>query len=268
MEYLYLAKRKGWDCVEFVTGDRLFDRHEPIWEEAISQNLIGRLFISTEAATPELFEDIRGHKFENFDRLLSGVTRFKQKYQSPLEINFGVTCMKANLKDLPNIIPLAAGFGVSTIYMRHLDTVQFAISRKSNKLCIPEQHLNSIDRKEVLAVFEKVIHLGKKYKIEVALPERFPEITSKIGHLVAKAEKKIRIRCYEPFKWVQVWFSGDIFPCCYTDHAYSLGSINNLDFYSIWNNLKYKRLIDGLRPGGDPIDACKRCNVLGLPDRI
>lgn len=257
--YLYFAKKRGWDNVHFFTNGTSSDK--ALFEEIISQKLLGRLFVSVEAASPDLYESIRRQPLANFRAFLSTVRTYKDSYKSGMELFFNVVCMKANLQELPAVMELAAEFGVGKVLLVHLSPVVYLQDVK-DKLCVPEQHLDSTDRKEVLKVFEKVIATAEAKGIGLGLPEPFPELTGQVVQESGFLHDEKPYRCGEPYRWVQIGQGGDVYPCCQMGKAESMGNLANLDFYSIWNNLKYGRLIDGLAPDGTCRDYCARCNML------
>lgn len=260
INYLYLAKRNGWDNVGFVTNGT--SRDKGLFEEIVSERLLGNLRVSTEAASPELYEKIRGSSFKRFQEFMTMIRDYKQTWGSDLKVTLCVTCMKENLHELPDIVRMAADMEVNNILMAHLNPMSHRTDTPE-KLCRSEQHLDSLDRAEVLSVFEKVFTARDSTGIDIALPEAFPEIS---GSSPASSKDDDtppnEYRCTEPLIRVQVGYAGDIYPCCQMGQRYSVGNINNLDMHSLWRNLKYKRLLDGLRINGDPIDACRNCNVL------
>jgi len=260
LDYLYLAKRLGWNDVCFYTNAT--SRNEELVEEIIVQNLLGMLGISVEAADPKLYQHIRHNKYENFERFLSNVVRLRAKYSSPMRLAFAVTCMKENLEDLPNIVKLAGEANADEIIFVHIDPQFESQSHKrQGKLCVPEQHIRNLGREKVLRVFQEVLDMARGHDLGVALPEPYPEITGYdlSSHNVVDGEK---FRCTLPFRYVQVDFDGDVFPCCRHKRRDYFGNIMKLDFASIHGNLKYKQLIDSLREGATPLDMCRGCGCL------
>jgi radical SAM protein with 4Fe4S-binding SPASM domain len=229
----------------------------------VAERLIDKVAVSTEAADPALYESIRRTPFDGFLRLLRGLVSLRDEYGSPLDITLAVTCMRENLRDLPNIVSLAAAHGVRRVEMQHLNAVRFAEGEAADKLCVPEQHLREAPREEVLSVLRRVKEEAARGGIRLVLPEGYPEL-SDVTCPPGLTPPPSPLRCMVPYDWVNVWFNGEVFPCCAIGHQYSLGSVDKLDFFSIWNNLKYRRLLDGLRPGGEPIEPCRRCSLLSV----
>lgn len=256
LDYLYFAKLSGWNQVQMFTNAT--NPNEHLLEEIIAQQLLSLLFVSVEGATPELYESIRKNPFERFQSFLKLVSRLKEKFNSPMEMAFNVVCMRKNLAELPAIIEMAARFGASRVQMVHINPIGYLRGEENDKLCIPEQHLDSMDRKQVLYTFERVFTIAERHNIVVHAPESFPEITGPQPQMISSTD----LKCSFPLQWVHVGFHGDIFPCCQMGERLPMGNIHKLDFFSIWNNLKYKTLIDGLRPGGSPADVCADCNIL------
>lgn len=272
LDYLYLAKKTGWDKVQFITNGTC--RDEALLDEIVAQRLLDQLVVSIEGADPKLYERIRRTKFAVFDRFIRTVTRLREYYESPMQFVFSVTCMKDNLDDLINIMKLAAEIKVNRVYMVHIQPYPAGDS-VDGKLCVPEQSLDNVERKKVLATFREIIDYAQDQGILLVLPEACPELTgsdrivlqpSSYDKLGTDQERRGEIAkeftCPEPFRWVQVDQSGNVYPCCRVNKLYSLGNINNLDFYSIYHNLKYEKLRRSLRHRSEPLDICKGCGVL------
>lgn len=255
LNYLYLARRKGWHNVEMFTNATSTDM--VLVEEIVCQMLLKRIFVSLEAASPDLYERIRKSDHKRFMDFMNGLSGFIAHYRSDMHICFNVVCMKTNLHELPKIVRLAQRFDVSIVHFVHLNTITTRTARE--KLCNMDEHLDSLDRAEVCRVFEEVVQLADEAGIEYQLPEDFPEIT---GAKPMALREQSEFLCREPQRWVRVSLDGGIHPCCQSGTSPPMGNINNLDFYSIWNNLKYKRLLDGIRPGGEPDEICSQCNML------
>jgi len=269
LDYLYFAKLSGWNNVHFITNAT--NPNEHLFEEIISQKLLAELFMSVEAVSPELYEFIRKTPFDKFRTFVKMVSFLRKRYNSPTTLIFNVVCMKANLHELPGIVHMAGEYGIHLVQMVHLHTTGWG-NKEEGKLCVPEQHLDSMDRSQVLKTFEKVFSIAEHYKIIVNPPEFYPEISTRPSNIAYDDSKTYAdgeivdkgddYKCQYPLTWVQVGFWGDIFPCCQMGKNWPMGNINKLDFASIWNNLRYKRLLDGLRPDGEPVEICARCNVL------
>jgi MoaA/NifB/PqqE/SkfB family radical SAM enzyme len=258
LEYFYAAKRAGWDRVEFTTSDSQFDKHAAVWEELIVERLTSKVSISIESTDRATYESIRGVPYESFRKLVAGIAALRQKHSSPLRTELAVTCFKDNIREVPKLVQLASDVGVDWVETHYLSTVLFV--EEADKLCVPEQSISHVDRKEILDIFAHAIALAREKGIRLSLPEPFPELEGSQGCF--PDDNAPGYRCALPFQWVHVWFDGQVFPCCSMAHEFPLGSVDKLDFHSIWNNLRYKRVIEGLAPGGDPIDACKRCSKL------
>ncbi|MFH1113256.1 MAG: radical SAM protein [Pseudomonadota bacterium] len=258
-DYLYLAKRAGWNDVRFFTNATRIN--DALFEEIIVQKLIGSIGISIEAVNPELYENIRKSSHEKFLGFLKSLTRLRDLYSSPMKLAFAVTCMRENLHDLENIARLAVHYGIDEIVMVHIDPFYGADSNVKGKLCVPEQHLRTLDRSAVLEIFERVVRIAEDHGISLVLPEPYPEITNDdmSRHNVIEGQGYL---CTVPFRYVQVDFDGEVFPCCRHKRQEYFGNINKLDFPSIYENLKYDRLLRSLKVGSKPIDMCRGCGCL------
>lgn len=272
LDYLYLAKKTGWEKVQLITNGTC--RDETLLDEIVAQKLLHQLIVSIEGADPKLYEYVRRTKFSVFDSFIRKIAKLREDYRSPMLFVFSVTCMKHNLADLPNIIDLAAEVNVNRVYMVHIHPFPAGDS-VPGKLCVPEQNLDNVDRRKVLESFEKVLDRARAHGILLMLPEPFPELTGN-NHVIFTPSSTLdpstdtglrdavaeEYKCPEPFRWVQIDFAGNVYPCCRAKKLYSFGNINNLDFHSIYQNLKYEKLRRSLRYGGKPLDICEGCGVL------
>jgi len=262
LQYLYVAKRSGWHNVQFFTNGTTTNRH--LLESIVAHRLVSRMIVSVEAASPELYEDIRrGASHSSFLSFLKMVSDLKAFYKSPLELFFNVCCMKVNLSELPDIIRMARDFGIMAVFMVHINPIEIQLEGHG-KLLSDDQHLDTVDRDTVVSAFQEVVNLARANDIIVTLPEEFPEISvSQVmrGPPIWDPPAKPS-RCNEPFRWVQVRKSGNIYPCCQMGGRYSMGNLNDLDFLSIWNNLLYRQLTEGLIPDRMPLEVCRECNVI------
>jgi len=272
LDYLYLAKRSGWDKVQFVTNGT--NKDEAFLDEIIAQRLVYQMIVSIEAADPKLYEHIRGARFTRFSRFVRDAARVRELYESSMILSFSVTCMKENLEELHNIVKLAADMKIDRIYMVHIQPYT-AGEVVRGKLCVPTQRLDSVDRKSLLHVFHDVIDCALSNNILLMLPEPFPEITGDNSVMVTPPSRTgevdsgrrvqfgAKYKCVEPFRWVQLDYMGNVYPCCrIKKDLYCCGNINNLDFYSICHNLKYEKLRQSLQHGGEPLECCGGCGVL------
>lgn len=259
VKYFYIINKKGWSNVSFVTNAKRYDAF--LWEEIISKRLLSKLTISLEAATPKLYEAIRGNKFKNFFFFITEINKLIRKYKSPLKVFFSVVSFKTNLNEFPDIIRLASDLNIDQVTFVHLNAIDFKDNNPSNKLCTPDQHLDKAERKKVIKTFGKAIALAEKNNIKINLPEQYREIAPAKKHSNRREKNFKNLLCEAPLNWVQVSLSGDIFPCCQMGKKYLVGNLNRRDFHGIWNNVYYKRLLDGLQPDGKPLNVCKKCNV-------
>jgi len=59
---------------------------------------------------------------------------------------------------------------------------------------------------------------------------------------------------------VLTW-DGKVVPCCFDkDAQHVLGSLENSDFNSIWNDKKYKSFRQAVLTGRNQIDICQNCS--------
>lgn len=60
-----------------------------------------------------------------------------------------------------------------------------------------------------------------------------------------------RVRCLNPFRWLEVNDDGRVTPCCSPWFKGHLGSIRDKSLAEIWNGPAYRKLREAMYPGGD-----------------
>jgi MoaA/NifB/PqqE/SkfB family radical SAM enzyme len=60
-----------------------------------------------------------------------------------------------------------------------------------------------------------------------------------------------RVRCLNPFRWLEVGDAGEVTPCCSPWFKGNLGNINEQSMQEIWNGERYRALRAAMYEGGD-----------------
>jgi MoaA/NifB/PqqE/SkfB family radical SAM enzyme len=257
---------RGWTRFNFVTNGTA--RDDTVFRYLLANGLLTDLFVSAEAASPDLYRSIRGASFDRFAAFTRHLAALRDEYGASTPLAFNVTCMRENLAEMPALVDLAADLGLNAVSYVPLFTYEECMGEPpadfpEGKLCVDGQRLSDVPREEVLAVFARVMERGRARGVEVRLPEPFPELTGAAAVAQAGAAA---FRCFSAFEWVTVRGDGEIFPCCLAGATLpSLGSLNTSSFEEIWNGPGYVSLLAGLAPGGRPPARCVSCPAfLGL----
>ncbi len=278
IDYLRYANSQGWKKTEIVTNGTRLD--ETLWDEIVVKKLLTRVIISIESAEKDNFEYIRGFSFDKFCQFLSMMKRLRQKHSSDMWLTFNVTSMRRNLQDLPGIIKFARENNVQEVVFVHLNSLTWYEGKEDDKLCVPDQNLDTLPREETVQVFLEVCAVADRLGIRVEYPERYPQVEALRKLLDAQEPSSSRYRpgldervsrrdprqktsrCHLAYEWIQVRADGAVCPCCQMGGAHPIGNLNQRDFYSIWNGARAKELLDGLERGGKPAEVCRNCNIL------
>ncbi len=263
---LQAAVARGWTRFSFVTNGTA--RDDTIFRYLLSNNLLADLFISVEAASPALYRDIRSVDFDRFTASVRHLAGLKKTYGATGTLFFNVTCMRANLAEMADLVDLAADLGLDAVSYVPMYTYEEAMGEMpadfpTDKLCVPGQRLSDIPRDQVLQAFARVLARSKERGVRVLLPEAFPELS---GRPRFASTPPAAFRCFSAFEWVAVRADGEIFPCCLHGAALpSMGNVLEKPFAEIWNGPGYTRLLSGLAPGGRPHGRCLTCpTFLGM----
>lgn len=258
--YLRVAKQRGWNQVEFVTNGTNGKRE--LWETIFGEDLARRVIVSMESADPEGFEHVRGFPWARFSKHVATIADCIAKHGRRAELVFNAVCMKSNRHGLPDIVDFAAQHGAK-LYMVHLNPSNTFY----NPLGRPENHLDCVPRDEILPIFREVKRRAAALGVPLWLPEAFPELDEHAPAIpaeisaAAQALRRNELLCTQPFRWVEVGDNGNVYPCCQMAKRFPVGNLNTHTFEEIWNGPGYRRLLDGLKPGGTPIDVCAQCNM-------
>lgn len=184
--------------------------------EEISKKLIrsrlDNLFISFDAAEPELFEKIReGSEFKAVVNNIKILNRLKREHRSQNpKLSFVVTAMRENMGEISEIIGLAHQLGVGQVTLNPLKV-------RGGGLAVERQSLTNFPEstRDMLTVAESRAN-------ELGITFFCPDY------------RRHRNTCYLPWNTLYVSMDGTI-PACYSYHAV-LGNIFRDGVKEIWNN--------------------------------
>ena len=257
LDYLRNARALGWRNVGFVSNAT--NGRRELWEAIFGEDLVRRLVISLESARPEEFEQIRGFPWARFSRNLSTISESIRQHGNRVELTLNAVSMKSNLEGLPDLVDLAAHHGARLTFV-HLNPSNLF----NNPLGTPDNHMDQAPRDEVIRVFQEVARRAAALGVTLTLPEQFPELVATPDPEQAPAPWESGHRdllCTQPLTWVEVDDRGNVYPCCQMAKRTSMGSLETQTFDEITTGSDYRRLLDGLRPGGTPLDVCRECNM-------
>jgi radical SAM protein with 4Fe4S-binding SPASM domain len=256
LAYLRRARDMGWRHVEFVTNGT--NARPDLWNAIFREQLARKIYISLEGVGTA-FEAVRTFPWARFAANVRAIADANEVHGNPARLVFNSVCMKSNLHDLPDVVDFAAAHRAMLTFVHLNPSNEF-----NNPLGRADNHLDCESRGEVLEVFAEVRRRASALGVKTMLPEEFPELdmpaVRERPHL-ASAHPIDRLKCQQPLAWVEVGADGGVYPCCQMAKRHPMGNLRTHTFAQIWNGPEYRRLLDGLEPGGTPIDVCRTCNI-------
>jgi len=249
--------------LEMVTNGVLMKGDALLSKLAASSELIT---LSLDGATPETFNSIR--QGADFHKIIKNIERFNHfRFLTPEEkrtrLNINFILMKRNIRELPDLVDIAANLGVQTIICSHLVLYEKGLEEE---MLIHHPKLSN-------QFTAQAAKRAAEHKIEIILPPPFIE-----SPVTEQSEKCSSIepplkesspdspatyqgeRCYFLWRRVYIGHHGQVVPCCLSGID-AFGSIENQPFPEVWNNPRYqhyRRRVHTLNPP----EHCKTCYLI------
>ncbi|GEM_PF-568570 len=264
LRILRFIKERGFHNVEAVTTGNLIN--EKMRKAIIEEGLLGKLMISIEAASKDLYEDIRGSDFESMKRCIGDLIKLRNEVGAKTpEVFFNAVCMKDNAHELPMVMDLAAELGIDNVLFVHLNGIvsDFSTEERSGfeeKMLFSKNHLNTCDPEYVKEIFSQIHQKSLEYGIGYLPPEDYLEANNPFAFDEFAEPWPEGSKCDRPYEWVQVQSDGNVYPCCQIAQRYSVGNVQDKSFEDVWNSPTFTEFRDGLK-NGNPNRWCEVCNV-------
>jgi MoaA/NifB/PqqE/SkfB family radical SAM enzyme len=237
----------------------------PAWQEALVRSGLDEYRCSLDGAEPETYARIRGadllHKVE---KGLAGLVQAKERLGSTSpRISIWCVATLENLRELPDLVRLAARLGVPEVYVQRMvffgreHGQQYGMAR--HELAIFGQ--DAAYQEEVIAECETLsAALGIDFRAAGARDPR--------GSLAAARPTGEHPwqACLRPWTTAYVTANGNCLPCCISPFATSeyesliLGNLLQRPFAEIWNGDPYVRFRTDFFTD-QPHRACSSCGV-------
>jgi len=219
--------------------------------------------ISIDGANAESYQRIRG---ANFNKLINNVIEIdsqrKKHENTNCQIAFAFTAFQENIKELPDLIELAAQIGVDKITTIHFMPM------------IEKQRLQSLFYHQTTAnnVFGHAKKMADRLGIEILVPQAYPihkleneekkyiDSSKDLSAKKTPSHHRHIKQCYHPWTSVSINQRGDVFPCCQSN--YYMGNLKKNTFKQIWNNKRYQKLRKTVN-SDHPAKDCKECPLRG-----
>ncbi len=202
---------------------------------------VSELSFSCDGATKATYEAIRLQgTLEKLEAALASIVDAKANCGSltpALTLNFGATLQ--NIKELPDVVQLAARFGVQTLIAYH--NVAYVESQKGESLF----HHQALSDEQ----FAKAAQLCGYFGIQFLSPGLFQHPNHYAPALPY---------CAYPFGHLYIYSDGRVGPCCmdFPDRIV-LGNLQELDLPEVWNGEAMRKLRHELC--SQPSETCRFC---------
>ena len=214
-----LAERKI-ECEFFTNGTLLTTRMR---EAILARPNIRAISISCDGAEKATFENLRvGANFESWKQSVQEfLTAAKQQQGRTLSVGVNVVLSKGNLKEIKDVIRLAAKLGFDSVYILQ----PIPVDDISAAFCPSPAELSTLRQEDL---FELAGGLGLKiiFFVERATPLL-----------------KFMPRCMQPWEYVFIRANGDVAPCCAvfgSDKGAIMGNIFQQEFNAIWRGERFR----------------------------
>ena len=235
------------------------------WQKNLIQSGLDQYRCSIDGATDETYARIRGADLlPKLKKGLEGLVRTKE-HQGMTTPHISIWCVatRENLRELPDLLRLAASLGVPEVYMQRM--VYFAGQ--------PEQQYGMA--RDNLAIFgndddveERVIEECTQLSFELGINFLASGGRDPINSLAAArpADFAPWQACMRPWTTAYITANGNCLPCCISPFATNdygsliLGNLFERSFSEIWNEPLYQKFRTDLL-SDHPNQACASCGV-------
>jgi radical SAM protein with 4Fe4S-binding SPASM domain len=218
------------------------------------------LHVSVDGATAETYERIRsGARFARLERHVPALTQAVARNGGDRpEVCLVFVAMRRNVAELPDVIRLAAAWGVSSVHVQNLshsfdDTDASGGYAEIRHFAAEEALFTARDVEESRELFDAVRGLAARLGVGLRLPRLQQRPAPEPG--AARG-------CDWPWTSAYVTHSGDVQPCCMvmgSDRA-TLGSVAERSFGDVWRGRAYREFRQ-LLEGPEPPDVCRGCSL-------
>ena len=222
--------------------------------ETLIRSSLDEVRISIDAATPETYRLVRGA--DMFSRVIANARALaemkKRLVASTPRVSLWMTGLKSNIRELPDLVRLAANAGITEVYIQRLVFSGRNLARADEALF---GHMGPHEVEGLRAAQHVALELGVTLRgsSETMPDERAP----------ATADRPWR-GCRRPTSLMYITANGNVLPCCiapFTDVPYGsliLGNTGRMSLEEIWNGNQYEEWRSRMR-SDEPPAACRGC---------
>lgn len=223
---------------------------------AIASSGLDELRVSVDAASPEIYELVRGadgfgrivQNLRDFDKVKRGVRALGPK------VSLWITGMKSNVRELPALVQLAHEIGVGEVYLQRLVYSERGLAAEAEAL------YGRAEREDLDA-----IRTAQSLADSLGVTLRGSGEASSSGLLPAPEASTYR-DCRRPWSLMYVTANGNVLPCCiapFTGVPYGeivLGNLFTDAAETTWNGPRYREWRRRMLSDQPPA-ACEGCGA-------
>jgi len=233
------------------------------WQRNLIEAQLDELRVSLDAASPDTYRKIRGAPaFDKIVENLRGMVATKAALGSSVPtLSLWCTGMKENIRELPDLVRLAASLGIGEVYLQRL---VFYDEGHTIGLARADQSLYGLTDRDVADIIAECEQVSRDLGIRLeASGTTNPRNSLSKDH----ADPAPWRACQRPWTVTYVTVNGNILPCCIAPFATNdyqsiiLGNVYARPFDEIWNGAQYQEFRTGLQSLQAPSDACAKCGA-------
>jgi len=222
--------------------------------ETLVKSDLDEVRISVDAATPETYQLVRGA--DMFSRVIANAaalneTKARLGATTP-RVSLWMTGMKSNIRELPELVRVAARAGIAEVYVQRLVFSGRNLADQQEALY---GQMGPPEREGLAAAERVAANLGVTLRgSSEALPaEQAPSLAERPWSA-----------CRRPTSLMYITANGNVLPCCiapFTSAPYEsliLGNTARMGLEEIWNGNQYEEWRSKLQ-SDEPPQACKGC---------
>lgn len=218
------------------------------------------IHVSLDGASASIYETIRIRA--KLDKVLRNIARLaeaKKRLNSETPaIRIVLVAMRQNLHEIPEVVALAAQFGIGTMFVQHLchDFAESSLPERYRPMreFIEEQTLLSESDSVVEFYFSEARAAAERLRVDLRLPELKP-----VAHPPGTPGRE---RCDWPWRGAYLSYDGKAMPCCMvaTPDRINFGSMVEHGMRRIWDGEAYNTFRAQLASDTPP-EICRSCAV-------
>lgn len=221
---------------------------------------LSTMHVSIDGASRSTYEAIRLRA--SFDKVLRNLGRVvearKRLGSATPHLRWVMVVMRRNLHELPEVVRIAGGFGLTEIHVQHLchDFAESTLPERyrSMREFVEQETLVGEDEARVAHFFGQARALAADAGIELRLPNVRPAT-----HAPGTPGRK---RCDWPWSGAYLSWDGQAMPCCMvaTPDRASFGSVARDGVGPVWNSAAFEAFRARL-DSDEPPEICRSCAV-------